>query len=151
MLVDLAPPDDTGLQRVGKGLYVLLDMMARFNLLEKGWLEYRHQWPEYQEQKLTAIFEEFKSGTWFSEYGSCDSPEQFLAHEDYGRKIIASPHSFVVTFHHMYKAEYAGYRWRKNGPYIGLRERMGYESLEEEPNIEAIYQFHVMRIERAAA
>jgi hypothetical protein len=148
MLVDLAPPDATGLQRVGQGLYVLLDAMARHSLLDKGWMEFRHQWPEYQgdaDHRLKALREEFDAETWFSEYGSCDTPEQLLAHDDYGKKLVASGHSFIVIFHYMPKAEYAGYRWHKNGPYIGLHERMGHEYLEEEPNIEAIYQFHVLR------
>jgi hypothetical protein len=148
MLTDLTPPDDTGLQRVGQGLYVLIDVMATYSLRDKGWMEFRHEWPEYRgnaDHRMNAVREEFESDTLFSEYGSCDSPEQFLAHAGYGKKVVASPHSFIVTFHYMPKAEYAGYRWHKNGPYVGLRERMGHEYLEEEPNIEAIYQFHVLR------
>jgi hypothetical protein len=134
------------LERLSRGYYLLRSHMAPHELLREGWYEFSFEWPEMQgdtDARLKALSAQFESGTWFSEYGSCDSPGQLLAHR-YGRIIQESPHRFLVTFHHMSKADHADYRFHKNGPYIGSK-RQGYEHLGDEPNITGIYQFQVYR------
>ena len=122
------------------------ELAAAKQLLCKNFHEYRYQYPEFQgdaESRLLTLSKSFENDTWFIEYGSCDSPEQFIDTDCY-RVLDKLPEQFVVTFQYMTKAEYGGRRWHKNGPHIGLKEPQC-EHFKDEPEIEAIYNFHIYR------
>ena len=80
----------------------------------------------------------------FTEYGVCDTPEQFLSTYPY---IVTHPEIFCVIFTPMRRAEQSpegGWRWNKWGPYIGTRKPVA-EYLYDEPEIEEVFVFHVLR------
>lgn len=146
MLVDIGTNYEGQLHRLNTGLYLMLDALAEHNVLRDDWYVFDHEWPEFQgdvESRLKMLRERFETNTWFNDYGSCDSPEQFMEHE-YGRLLTSSPHQFVVLFHYMTQEDYGGRRWHKNGPHIGLKEPQ-YEHFADETEIKEIYSFHIYR------
>ena len=78
--------------------------------------------------------------------GVCDSPDQFMAW--CGPQLSADPRHFVVAFCAIRKVEQGdgGWRWHKWGPYIGHQQRSGCEFLADEPEIEAVYTYHVYEV-----
>jgi hypothetical protein len=147
MLIDIETPYEGHLERIQLGLYHLLSWDAERAVLEKDFYVFDHQWPEYhpQENALKALSKRFKEKTYFSEYGSCDSPEQFLAHAEYGQLLVRLPEKFCVTFHYMSKADYGDRRWHKHGPHIGAK-KPEYEHFGDETEINEIYSFHIYRL-----
>lgn len=150
-LIDIDPQLPDRLHRVAQGLYVPLTWQGvdMFNLDTHHWYQGRHEWPEYSgdvESRSKFLRDELENGTYIYEYGSCDSPDQFLVTET-GRNIISSPWALLVTFRQLKKSDErdGGYRWHKNGPYLGVLKREGYEYLKDEPHIEEIWQFEVHR------
>jgi len=148
MLVNLNGSYDKLLQHLQTGLYLVKDMMAQHIIFmeEKGWYEFDHEWPEFQgdvDSRLKSLRERFDKGIYFNDFGSCDSPEQFLSHH-YGKVLQESEHRYCVFFTPMSKEDHPGYRWHKNGPYIGAKEQQC-EHFGDEPEIDHIYQFHIYR------
>lgn len=148
MLIDLDVDYSGLLSRVDTGRYLLLDYMAKHYLLDtNGWEDVDLLWPEYNlptgEERLKAMMASMQNNTWFETYGSCDSPDQFLTTET-ARRIQDSPWTLLVVFQHMTRESCGGYRWHKNGPYIGVK-KPHYEHLADEPEITEIYQFHIYR------
>lgn len=147
MLVDIDTQVPEIMKRIDTGVYVPLTYNFRHLLTDNGWLEFNHEWPEFASPDASARLKAFsdlmRAGELFPEYGSCDSPEQFFETDD-GRRVIRSPWPLLVTFVHMTKQDHPGYRWHKNGPYLGLHEAER-EHLGDEPTIQEIWQFHVFR------
>jgi hypothetical protein len=82
----------------------------------------------------------------FSEYGVCDSPDQFL--EKY-KKLLDDPNrKFVVSFTNIRKSKQTerNWRWHKWGPYIGEQEPTC-EYLFDEPVIEEVFTYHIYELE----
>lgn len=78
-------------------------------------------------------------------YGVCDSPEQFLAHP-LGKALAASEREFCISFARVDKASQSadgGWRWHKWGEYIGEQDAPTTEYLYDEPNVDAVYCYHV--------
>jgi len=92
-----------------------------------------------QLRRLGAAYE---AGVTIPEYGVCDTPEQFL--ELYRERLDASPRKFVLSFVLMDKSDphWHGWRWHKNGPYIGKQEPQC-EHFGDEPEIQQVCMFHV--------
>lgn len=83
----------------------------------------------------------------FGSYGSCDSIEQFMA-TPLGKWIVESPRKFAISFQYL-KADNeqdGGYRWHKNGEYIGSLGAPECEYLKDEPIIREIFQFQVIEV-----
>ncbi len=118
-------------KKIGKGLYLCNHWNFELYLGgDRNWERY----PEF------AVGDE-----WFSAYGVCDSPDQFM--EKYGKLLEDKPEWFVVSFVHIAKKDedpQGGWRWHKWGPYIGNKEPTT-EYLYDEPEIEEVYTYHAYR------
>ena len=143
MLVNLIDTCDQ-LTRICDGVYVVNGYVP--DSLLQDWYKYSHQWPEFQgdvDSRLATFQIMFENETYHSDYGSCDSPEQFLSH-NYGKILQESKHQYCVLLTFLSKKDHSGYRWHKNGPYIGEKDQQ-YEHLGDEPEIDHIYQFSIYR------
>jgi len=82
-----------------------------------------------------------------SEYGVCDSPEQF--EELLGPLIQKDPRYFVVSLTHIikkYEPAEGGWRWRKWGPYIGKGNPQE-EYLYDEKGFEGgVWVYHIYEL-----
>lgn len=148
MLVDLDIKYDGLLSRIDTGRYLLLSHMAKHQLLkDDGWEDNDMFWPEFNlptgGERLTVMLKRVNDGTWFKNYGSCDSPDQFLSTETF-RKIKNSPWPFLIVFQHMTQKDYGGMRWYKNGPHIGTKKPQ-FEYFADETEITEIYNFSAYR------
>jgi hypothetical protein len=79
-------------------------------------------------------------------FGVCDSPEQFM--KKFEKRLESSKRKFVVSFTPVLKKNQepsGGWRWHKWGPYIGTKKPT-HEYLYDEPNIDAVYCFHVYEL-----
>lgn len=87
---------------------------------------------------------------WFDDetipsYGVCDSIDQFF--EKFGAAIDAHPLGHAVGFTEVRRADQplkGGWRWHKWGEYFGTKEPK-YEYLHDEPDIESVVTFSVIR------
>lgn len=146
MLVDPDLPFEGILRKLDTGLYEILHRWHARSVF-KGWVEHDYQWPELQgdvDTRLKALSKMFQEGTYVYTFGSCDSPEQFMAHEQCGKLLLRLPHKYCVTFSYDTKETAGGRRWHKNGPHFGQHEPQC-ESLWFEPVINEIYSFHIYR------
>lgn len=91
------------------------------------------------------------NGYWYDKtfdvpsYGVADSVEQFLT--KYGQLLRDSPVAFAVGFTEVKRADEpreGGWRWHKWGEYVG-EERPACEYLHDEPEIESVVTFSVLR------
>ena len=75
-------------------------------------------------------------------YGVCDNVKQILS-----RYLIAEipDRKFCIGMALISKA-ISGWRWGKNGTYIGTH-KIEYEYLSEEKNIEVVYSYHIYELE----
>lgn len=141
MLIDA--PDCNQVERISLGIYRQLsyDIPAL-----KLWYEFPHDYPEYPntiEERLKWMMKQFQEKTHIQEFGSCDSPAQFKKTDNY-RIIQQSPFSFIVLLHQITKEDSPGYRWHKNGAYLGKKKPRA-ECLGDEPRIKSIWQFQTYR------
>lgn len=153
MLIELSPEENHNnvLMRAHTGLYVenadsYEELWELQRKLKENFYEFRHQYPEFQgdvDSRMAVFRELCETNTHYTEYGSCDSLEQFRETDVYGI-LHKLPHQFIVMFRYMTKEHYAGYRWHKNGPHIGLKEPQ-YESFGDETEIDSIYHFQIYR------
>lgn len=86
------------------------------------------------------VFDEL---AWFGQYGVADNLEQVLAWKDAG--FVKSDRLFVLGLCEISKAENGGWRWYKNGPYIGVQKPQA-EHLGDEPVIEKVLSFHFIEV-----
>ncbi len=81
-----------------------------------------------------------------SQYGVCDSPEQFLL--QLGDFLNKDSRKFCVSFTEINKSERnseGDWRWHKWGPYIGVQEPTT-EYIYDEPVIERVYCYHIYEV-----
>lgn len=94
-------------------------------------------------------FEEATTGKeWYSNYGVCDSPEQFKEHSIFKKIVKDKENYYVVCLVKLEKKECSptgGWRWHKWGPYIG-KQKPTCEYLYDEPVIETVYTYHIYRV-----
>lgn len=131
------------LTRVGKGLYVIHHWNFEFCVPEGALIK-----KTYSREESAAALAEMKAETWISEYGVCDSPEQFM--EALGEKLEAREKRYVVSFVQMLRKEQpadGGWRWHKWGPYIGKKEPQ-YEYLYDEKEIDEVYTYHFYEVDK---
>lgn len=90
-------------------------------------------------------FRDIYEGNWFNCYGVCDSPEQLLARMP--KEVRESEIEYVISLVKLEKKneEPYGWRWHKWGPYIGDQEPTT-EYLFDEPVIEVVWVYHIMRV-----
>lgn len=85
-----------------------------------------------------------QDGIYLDAYGVCDSPEQLLSLYDFE----ADPRKFCISFvkiERAYASPRGGWRWHKWGNYVGLKSPQ-MEYLYDEPDIEAVYTFHIYEV-----
>lgn len=143
MLIDIDLPQE-GLTRSHTGLYI--DSGVRcYDAPSAEFYESVLDWPGLRNQTIDERLASLADGSYIQPYGSCDSLTQFLSTK-FCEQIKNHASSFVVLFFLIRKCDQGeqGYRWRKNGPYIGEKETMC-EYLADEPNVEEIYQYSVYR------
>lgn len=80
-----------------------------------------------------------------SDYGTCDSFDQvWEAYPD----LLTDPRTFILRVCKVHKDKQSpqgGWRWWKNGVYLGNKSE-GYEYLYDEPNIDFIWKFHIVQL-----
>lgn len=101
--------------------------------------------PYWQEMRT---FDDVESGVTLlpSEYGVCDSPDQFVG--KFGGVLKSSSRKFCVSFTKICRddqPESGGWRWHKWGPYVGEHEPT-VEYLRDEPQIEVVFAYHVYEV-----
>lgn len=137
--------------RLDRGLYVFL--MNPDTLFEGKWDNYPDLL-DLEEKlgpapldgdttgRLRRIGDAYEAGLPIPGYGVCDTPEQFL--ELYRERLDASPRRFILSFVLLDKSDpnCHGWRWHKNGPYIGVQHPQC-EHFGDEPEIQQVCMFHV--------
>jgi len=97
------------------------------------------------EERMKFLRQVIENGQWFEAYGVADNMEQVL--EKYKPYVDDPGHCFCFTFCELTREENPGWRWHKNGTYIGVREPQC-EHLGDEPDIDSVITFHVYRVKR---
>lgn len=113
---------------------------------QEAFYEFDHQWPEYKgdvDSRFATMRKRIEEGTLFHEYGSCDSPEQFFA-SDQLKMIERHAGKHIVVFEYLSKKSCPGWRFHKNGPYIG--EKKHYEHLGDCDGWDGVWTYHVYRL-----
>lgn len=99
--------------------------------------------PQEEVNKLRDDHEAATKGWPEAEYGVCDYPYQIT---ERWPSLVISPRNFIITLDEVRKDEQiaskAGWRWHKNGEYIGDKNPVC-EYLADEPVIENVYMFHI--------
>lgn len=76
-----------------------------------------------------------------NQYGVADSIDQVLR---FHRKLMMNPtQDFIVTYHTISKKDNPGWRWHKNGTYIGKQKPQA-EHIGDEPLIESVIQYNII-------
>jgi hypothetical protein len=78
-------------------------------------------------------------------YGIGDSPEQIFSHPVIKEYFLDSEEEYICTLRQSIKAEDGGWRWHKNGEYIGVHEPQC-EYFRDEPIIKEVWFYHFYRI-----
>lgn len=132
-------------ERIGKGLY----LCTHWNFddcLPGKWQKFLHDAEDYHVPFAVGGAKADRPWDAASEYGVCDSPEQFM--ELIGKHLDAiEDQEFVVSFVKLCKADEppdGGWRWHKWGPYIGTQKQRC-EYLAHEPEVEVVYTYHFYR------
>jgi len=123
------------IRRLGKGMY---ETYCSLDYYIRG--EWEEFWKKISFDGTGKKWDDYPS---FPEYGSCDSPKQFM--RKFGKEMESAPDEYFVKFSKMDKKNFGGYRWHKNGPYVGNKKLVGYEYYKDEPNVDVIWQFHVFK------
>jgi hypothetical protein len=79
-----------------------------------------------------------------TEYGTADSLKQIYK---YGKYFIKSEDPYVLSLSLLTQEDNGGFRWHKNGPYIGKHKNLG-EYFSDTPEIDNIIQFHFHELEK---
>lgn len=80
------------------------------------------------------------------DYGTCDSFDQVW---EAFPELLTDPRHFILhvtKVHKKNQSERDGWRWEKNGPYLGNKSE-GYDYLYDEPNIDFVWVFQIVRVE----
>lgn len=79
-------------------------------------------------------------GTMVNMYGVADDIGQVLK---YFRKLMMNPEQkFIISYHTLTPEKDAGWRWHKNGQYIG-KQKHSHEHLGDETEVTSIIQYHI--------
>ena len=81
--------------------------------------------------------EEMEIG-WYGGYGSADTVEQILAWKD--GAFVKSDRLFVLEINEVSREHTPGWRWEKNGSYIGTKSPQA-ECIGDEPEIVSVLNF----------
>ena len=77
-----------------------------------------------------------------SDYGVCDTPEQVL---EKWPSLLTDENRFVILFTEITRKDNPGWRWHKNGEYIGT-QNPEYEHIGDEKDIERVLMFSIVRL-----
>ena len=122
-------------QRIGRGLYVNCGFNFHNAIADQSFDDLYNFDDEDESEADIGV----------PSYGVADSVEQFI--EKFGKKLEESPNEYCVGFTEVKRADQpkeGGWRWHKWGEYIGTKEPQ-YEYLHDEPEIESVVTFSVMR------
>jgi len=136
---------------ISKGIYyansLANEMLGILYGGRHNFFEYEFELAEFLGEDRLKFIMKYPNAHW---YGIADSVEQILEHPGIKKFFIDDPDKKVIlTVQEFIKKEGAGFRWHKNGPYIGVQERHC-ESFENEPEIEKVvmFQFKMLKPER---
>lgn len=79
-----------------------------------------------------------------ADYGTCDSFDQVW--EAYPQ-LLTDPRHFILRVHKVHKKDQSpkgGWRWEKNGEYLGTKSECDY--LYDEPNIDFVWVFQIIQV-----
>lgn len=80
-------------------------------------------------------------GQMVNQYGSADNIQQVLRKH---RKMLMNPdQKFVIEYHVIDRETGGGYRWHKNGSYIGTKKPK-HEYLRDDTHIDSIIQYNII-------
>lgn len=84
--------------------------------------------------------------SWLCAYGVCDSTEQFI--DRFEQRLEEDPRKLMVSFRRLTKeqAKSHGWRWHKNGPYIGDKHPQHEYLGDEDDSIRVVYNYHIREI-----
>lgn len=128
-------------ERLQRGVYIGY-MQTFFAMTENLHDEWDDEFWFRQQEGLQAFMASVHNGTYYPSYGVCDSPEQFM--EKIGHQLEASPQDYMVELIPLTPETSPGWRWHKNGEYIGTQEPMA-EHLGDESVIKLVYSFGIYR------
>lgn len=104
------------------------------------------QWPHEKDIRAAgdtdARLEELRRQEYRSDYGSADDVAQVLARYP---DLATSDRPFLITFQTLTRENSPGWRWHKNGEYIGSQDPQC-EHLGDEPNIEQIITWSIWQV-----
>jgi hypothetical protein len=145
-------------ERIGKGLYYTsfdFRMLGENIIKNEYWFqtELRSLWQEafklndegkheegqvFSKQAMSLMED-------FADYGVCDYPEQVV---EAFPKLESDARRFLISFNLVRYADQGeqGWRWHKNGPYIGTRNPQGEYLAEEAPGFGDVYMFHIYEL-----
>lgn len=103
------------------------------------------------EERLQVLGQQFEDDTYRQDYGTADDLEQIL---DYYKRQIDDPdHMYVICVFLIDKVSGAGFRFHKNGPYIGTKHNIDEdgdtwlpECIEDCENLDTVVSFHLVEV-----
>lgn len=125
MLVNVTIEDkEAPIENPQKGIYILLvDYLPRI-IKEKAYSYFR--------------FDNKAS------YGVCDNVEQVL--EQYGQWLDLPDRKFCISLIKHTKEDGSGFRWHKNGKYIGIKEPQMEYLRDEGDDIQEVFSYNIHEI-----
>lgn len=140
-------------EHLGLGLYHGLPGFAFEYLIEdehpfEGYIMRMPNRTDEQLKKLFAEIQRQEREDLPRDYGVCDHPAQVV---ERWHQIVKDPRPLIINFHRLDRdwAKKSGWRWHKNGKYIG-KQNPQYEHLGDEPEIETVWDFHIYQLRSAA-
>jgi hypothetical protein len=104
-----------------------------------------YQFPGDLADRMAELSRRSAIGWPLENYGVCDSPEQVVRRWEF---LATAPERYLVAFVKIERVpgERTGWRWRKNGPYIG-DHTPEWEYLDDEPpTIGHVLLFHIYQV-----
>lgn len=109
--------------------------------------EMRDVMKEYPENGTDAEMDAYREkliGTYENpvDYGVCDNAEQIW---EKWPMLLTDERKFIILLSWVDAKENPGWRWRKNGPYIGTFDSM-YEEIGDETGLDGVYSFQIIQV-----
>jgi hypothetical protein len=104
------------------------------------------------DDRLRLLSSAMRDGEWATSYGVCDSLPELVASAPYARLLAHPERRFTVLGQEMRKdrEQDCGWRWHKQGPYVGEHELEGHEYFQDEPKIDVVWFFKIFEHVRSA-
>jgi hypothetical protein len=140
--------DPFAVMHIDRGMYFahgLDHLLQDCGILAQAWpYDAMFEGGDTPESRLAYLCATWEDPTHPETYGSCDYPMQVI--EKYPR-IETDDRRLVVAFTYLRRdnQQDGGWRWHKNGPYVG-NFKPQCEYLGDEPIVEEVYTFHLHEV-----